>query len=140
MITLTIKKKYVCYVAQYLIKAMNSEFFYVLESLRSQVKEYPNATLETEIVINLDYSVIMPLFNGLGNMPEGITSRMHRGLKAVIAPHIMSWLPLLEVNLENVSQEDLPKYQIALEFTHREEAINKYEEDEVEAGLVVLER
>lgn len=138
MITLTIKKKYVCYVADYLIENLNRDFFFVLTGLR-QAFNNSNAGMEDNVSIQMDCKSIEKLFYGLGSRTEYLTARIHRELKSAVFPIIIQeCLPYINTPDIELTSEQKEKKDLINSLMQREIEINSYEEERYNKGLEVL--
>ena len=138
MITLTLKKKYVCYVADYLIENLNRDFFFVLTGLR-QAFSSTNVDMEDDVNVQMDCKSIQKLFYGLGSRTEYLTARIHRELKAAVFPTIIQeCLPYINTPDVELTADQKDRKELIVSLMQREDEINFYEQGRYTKGLEVL--
>ena len=140
MLNFTLKKKYVCYITEYLFGAINEENYYIIEYLRSLLKN-SLVDLEEEVTVSMKPINVLQLFYGLGNRPEYLTSRMHRLIKEkvseVMALQAQVIIPKIMSN-ETLTQEEQEIAYVLDSLQKREQEIDNYEQTKIQIGYEKL--
>lgn len=140
MINFIIKKKYVCYITEYLFASINDENYYLIESLRELLKN-SLSDLEENVTVSMKPRNVLNLFVGLGNRPEYLTSRIHREIKQIVVAELTIQHAVIQAKIEaeeTLTEDDMEILSLLEHLQKREEEIDRYENTKIQIGFEKL--